>query len=460
MHRQTAGAPDTGRVCWADNICVESRTEIVRSTRASIEMARPACEQMFDAEVISELRKQFDAADKDGSGEVDAEEACRLFARSCDEAATDEEIHKTADALRRQLDTDRSGTISFDEYCFRFGRRYQMELNRRKRSSRFASSNGVPKQDTASRNLDEEREKLEKEREAIRQERERLQLEKEREALRKEREALERERQASNTTSSSSSAQVLGPGMRVRIQGLRGAPELNGLEATVVRLDEASGRYVVDVAAGRGQKSLKDSNLVRLGAEQAGGPGGPGPGLGQKVTDLANSAFRGLQRGCAHVQVWLVNSGYTWWQVLLGVAVVVLVVSAVMQAGSRHSGRRTPSSFQSRTDRADFSEERTYRNEHREEPARHRRTARYEEDDLGYSDYDDSWSSGIGFGGMQKYLIIGGLVILCWKGIIPVHRMDWFQLYMLWNFLQSTGILGGHGGHYGGGFGRRRRSFF
>ena len=69
-------------------------------------------------------------------------------------------------------------------------------------------------------------------------------------------------------------------------------------------------------------------------------------------------------------------------------------------------------------------------------------------DASGYSDYDDSWSSGIGFGGMQplwqhwsdhvitpsprlassldarKYLIIGGLAILCWKGIIPVQRME------------------------------------
>ena len=24
----------------------------------------------------------------------------------------------------------------------------------------------------------------------------------------------------------------------------------------------------------------------------------------------------------------------------------------------------------------------------------------------------------------RKYLILGGLAILCWKGIIPVHRMD------------------------------------
>ena len=68
---------------------------------------------------------------------------------------------------------------------------------------------------------------------------------------------------------------------------------------------------------------------------------------------------------------------------------------------------------------------------------------------------------------------------------------DWFQLYMLWNLLQSTGILGlilalftcvvvaavaadnacshgigqdispgGRGGGHYGGFGRRRRGFF
>ena len=78
----------------------------------------------------------------------------------------------------------------------------------------------------------------------------------------------------------------------------------------------------------------------------------------------------------------------------------------------------------------------------------------------GFADYDDSWGGGFDFGGMQplgswiaclqlslcadlgralqhaatccalmalgvrKYLIIGGLAILCWKGIIPIHRME------------------------------------
>ena len=58
----------------------------------------------------------------------------------------------------------------------------------------------------------------------------------------------------------------------------------------------------------------------------------------------------------------------------------------------------------------------------------------------------------------RKYLLLGGLALLCWKGIIPVHRMDWFQLYMLWNMLQSTGILGGGRG-YSRGYGRRRGFF-
>ena len=39
-----------------------------------------------------------------------------------------------------------------------------------------------------------------------------------------------------------------------------------------------------------------------------------------------------------------------------------------------------------------------------------------------------------------------------------VGCQDWFQLYMLWNMLQSTGILGGGRG-YGRGYGRRRGFF-
>mmetsp|Transcript_44659 Transcript_44659/g.100074 ORF Transcript_44659/g.100074 Transcript_44659/m.100074 type:complete len:418 (+) Transcript_44659:60-1313(+) len=417
-------------------------------------MARP--ETMFDAEVVSELRRQFDEADKDGSGEIDAKEACTLFARSCDEAASEDEVRKTAEALQRQVDTDRSGTISFDEYCFRFGRRYQMELNRRKRAERFAPrQREAPTNEPESKNLEQERAELQREREALRQERERLQLEKEREAVRREREALERERQASQGANASAQERTLVPGVRVRIQGLRGAPELNGLEATVLRFDEASGRYVVDVAGGKGQKSLKDANLIQI-VESS--------GLMQKLNAWTNKAFRQVQHGCAHVQVWLANSGYTWWQILLGLAVVVLVISAWVQASYRHGPRKGPGSSADFQSRPVHSDEAPPRREQRAERRRHRRPPRYEDDDYGYSSYDDgdSWGGGgggFGLGGMQMYLVLAVLAVLCWKGIIPIHRMDWFQLYMLWNLIQSTGLLGGRGGHYGG-FGRRRRGFF
>lgn len=97
-------------------------------------------EAMYDPEVVAELRRQFEAADKDGSGEIDATEACEAFARSCG-GGSEEEVRKTAERLRCQVDTDRSGTISFEEYCFRFGRRLQMEQNRKRRE--VASGAGV-----------------------------------------------------------------------------------------------------------------------------------------------------------------------------------------------------------------------------------------------------------------------------------------------------------------------------
>merc|ERR1740117_2224779 len=95
-------------------------------------MAAPDPSGMFEPEVVAELRRQFTEADKDGNGELDAEEACGHFARACDPAASTAEVKKLADNLRNQLDSDRSGTISFNEYCFRFGRRYQQELRRRR----------------------------------------------------------------------------------------------------------------------------------------------------------------------------------------------------------------------------------------------------------------------------------------------------------------------------------------
>eukprot|EP00435_Cladocopium_sp_Y103_P071570 s412_g37.t2 len=385
-------------------------------------MAVPAPESIYDPEVVAELRRQFQEADKDGSGEIDATEACAIFARSCEEGASEEEVRKTAERLRNQLDTDRSGTISFNEYCFRFGRRYQIEHNRRRRNR---SNSNVQNSTNESDKLKKEREELEREREAVRQERERLMLEREREALRREREELERQRQASGRSGQS---QAFSAGTWVRIQGLQSAPELNGREAKIVNFDEASSRYIVELREGP-TKKIKESNLVLS----------PGKSLFERCGAAAESARRNLQLGFAKAQVWLAQSGYEWWHILIGVALVVLLVAYWMQ----------PSSVQ------------------RTKPSGRRADRVYRDDSYqGYDDYEDyggygSYGSygndwGIDFGGMQKYLILGGLAFLCWKGIIPVHRMDWFQLYMLWNMLQSSGILGG--GH--GGFGRRRRSMF
>eukprot|EP00960_Hanusia_phi_P028591 747493-Hanusia_phi.AAC.1 len=87
-------------------------------------------------EVISELRRQFNMADKDGSGEIDAEEACDLFSQFCCPNATIEEIRRTSSSLRNQMDQDRNGRISFEEYAFRFGRKLQMEIARRRREGK------------------------------------------------------------------------------------------------------------------------------------------------------------------------------------------------------------------------------------------------------------------------------------------------------------------------------------
>merc|ERR1740121_2592961 len=98
---------------------------------------RPDVNSMFDPEVLAELRKQFDSADKDGNGSLDADEACNLVARSCAAPGeSDEAIRRTAMGLMNQMDSDRSASISFEEYCFRFGRKYQMEAARRKRQQR------------------------------------------------------------------------------------------------------------------------------------------------------------------------------------------------------------------------------------------------------------------------------------------------------------------------------------
>ena len=89
---------------------------------------------MFDAEVLADLRATFDQADADGSGQIDANEACVLFAAFCEPGSSPEQIQRTAGNLLSALDTDRSGKLSFEEFAFRFGRKAQMEHARRRRA--------------------------------------------------------------------------------------------------------------------------------------------------------------------------------------------------------------------------------------------------------------------------------------------------------------------------------------
>jgi hypothetical protein len=107
--------------------------------------SRGRLEQMFDTEVIAALRATFDKADADGSGEIDAQEACGLFAAYCEPGSSAAEVKRTANNLLSTLDTDRSGKLSFEEFAFRFGRKLQMELARKKRA-------GIPVQHAAEEN--------------------------------------------------------------------------------------------------------------------------------------------------------------------------------------------------------------------------------------------------------------------------------------------------------------------
>eukprot|EP00930_Biecheleria_cincta_P030766 TRINITY_DN21324_c0_g1_i1.p1 TRINITY_DN21324_c0_g1~~TRINITY_DN21324_c0_g1_i1.p1 ORF type:complete len:342 (-),score=80.18 TRINITY_DN21324_c0_g1_i1:66-1016(-) len=287
-------------------------------------------EAMFDPEVIAEMRRQFQEADTDGDGEIDAAEACLLFARSSASGSSEEEIKRTADGLRNQMDADRSGTISFNEYCFRFGRKFQMELNRRRREGQASP----PAQAASSCPADADelrraREELDREREALRQEKERLQLEKEREALRREREALERERQAAAGQASSPSqgaTSSLPIGSQVRIQGLQAAPELNGRTARVLRFEASSSRYVVELEGDGQQKSLRRESLVQVASSSSSGPG------------FVQKAKAAVGKGCTWLQARLavLLTQYEWWQLLLCAAVVVLVVGAWLENRARY----------------------------------------------------------------------------------------------------------------------------
>lgn len=445
-------------------------------------MARPSPNSMFDPEVVEELRRQFQEADKDGDGEIDSAEACVHFARCCSPNASPEEVRRTAEGLRHQLDSDRSGTISFDEYCFRFGRKYQMERNRLRR----AEQSGAELLRGNRSDGEQERDRLEKERAA-------LELEKERETLRREREAFERERQAFRQAGPAPSAPPraseppapLVPGVRVLLHGLQGAADLNNKTGVIRRFDDTAGRYVVELDGGAGQKSLKAENLRPCvpGSAAAGGAPRGGSVILESAAQMLSRAQDFAKRAYFQVQMWL--AGYETWQILLGIALFVLFVMTYFQVSSRYPGGSSPS--RSAGDRAArpsaggqrFDAGAGARYDEGAEPPRGapRFNTDYMDSD-GYDDHDDgyrssggrsgSYGSGGGGGGggllgmlgaggpMQWYLVVGGLGFLCWKGIIPIHKMSWFQIYMLWNLVEPMLM----GGRRGGGLGRRRRGFF
>lgn len=117
--------------------------------RQRCDRLRPA--QMFDPEVLVELRRTFDSADADGSGSIDVEEACTLFAKYMDPGSSPFDIKRTAANLVSTLDTDRSGKLSFEEFAFRFGRKLQMELARKRRAGSAVSTSAAVNEDVIER---------------------------------------------------------------------------------------------------------------------------------------------------------------------------------------------------------------------------------------------------------------------------------------------------------------------
>mmetsp|Transcript_46221 Transcript_46221/g.122519 ORF Transcript_46221/g.122519 Transcript_46221/m.122519 type:complete len:474 (-) Transcript_46221:8-1429(-) len=473
-------------------------------------MARQAPETMFDREVVDEMRRQFDAADTDGSGELDADEACKAFAKNCSVGATDDDVSKTTENLRRQVDADSSGKISFDEYCFRFGRRMQMEIARKRRSGTDRGL-AAPNASSEAPAGDDPAEQLRRERDA---------LKREREALRKEREELHRESEMRNRRQTVSVV----VGARVRIHGIQKLPELNGRTAKVLRFDEQSGRHVVELEGGGGQKSLREENLLvctEQSHEGSSGRGTPNRSTPTGSTNSGGTSRHGNISGPSfgekcraavldvvlRVRMWL--AGYEVWQLVLGLAILGVFFMAWLELQQRYAvdpprtrpatdqngydsyfGDKTQYPYSSTPD--DYSDtfaERSYEDQY---PRHENGYPRHRSDEFRseYDAYDDDFprrpsrrpnsanryrqsegSSGWGldWNSLYMYAVMGGLGYACWTGIIPVHRMSWMQLYFLWNIVQ--GLLGGRrggmrgmgglgGGMFGGGLGRRRGFFY
>ena len=87
----------------------------------------------FSEPVLKILHEQFNLLDADRSGKIDAGEAALLAAKYLKKDASASEQQIFGDSLRRALDTDGDGKISFDEYCVRFGVKLQMQEARQRR---------------------------------------------------------------------------------------------------------------------------------------------------------------------------------------------------------------------------------------------------------------------------------------------------------------------------------------
>ena len=102
----------------------------VKRQRAAAAEQRRKLENMFDPQVLERMRKEFAAADTDGSGSIDTAEVATMLAQLHGNASSSlEEQRRSAEALMRTMDADRNGQIDFEEFCFRFGRRYQMAVS-------------------------------------------------------------------------------------------------------------------------------------------------------------------------------------------------------------------------------------------------------------------------------------------------------------------------------------------
>jgi len=333
---------------------------------------------------------------------------------------------------------------------------------------------------------------------------------------------------ASGTTAGSgSSAEAtpprIAPGARVTLHGLRALPELNGRTGRVARFDVASGRFIVWLESGGDEKSIRADNLTLCSSASQSASSPSGPTMGTRLSKLAEHTQAWCMKAAAHVQLWL--SGYESWQILLGLGLIVLFVAAWFQVSARYPGPggktqasmgHSPSSARSYDSSAysgsedsssSYTNNQGYSNsygseysgsshtdgdyhgdaEHRrfddsygdgsgrgsERPPRRQpgRSPRYDED---IDDDNDGGYSGSGggllgsLGQSHGMLVLVVIAVLCWKGIIPVHRMSFFQMYMLWQMLEpllfgggrrrSYGY-GGYGGMGGGMFGRGRRFF-